>query len=233
MIENRFKLLRVDELEKRRDKDPKCDFFTQAALSSELYQKCHYYISPSKIKKLESDTKGVKIDPELLLAYKNFFHVSIDWLIDPNVDTKFLDGSVAVTSKTTGLSDDALKTLSRLKEGSNTDTFFNTLNYIIGADTSLFINLINAIELYLDKDFDTPMQFNGSIFTPINDGISNSSLLNTSEKSILIGKYDPSLCNNSGGYQTKAIPISILKEAYSIQAIEKILNYLKNKKGEI
>ena len=227
---NRFKQLREAESERRRDKNPKCELFTQEKLSKELNEKCHYYISSSKIKKLETDTDGVKVDAALLLAYKKFFHVSVDWLIDSSVNTQFLDGDVAIASKTTGLSDDAIKTLSQLKDGNNMDTLFNTLNYIISKDPALFARFIDAIQLYFDTGFDTPMQFDGSHYTPIDDGISNNSILTVTEKSVAIGKYDPSLCNNTGGYHTKTIPISILKEAYSLQAIESILNYLKQHK---
>ncbi len=230
MDSNRFKQLREAELERRRDKNPKCELFTQEKLSKELNEKCHYYISSSKIKKLETDTDGVKVDAALLLAYKKFFHVSVDWLIDSSVNTQFLDGDVAIASKTTGLSDEAIKTLSQLKDGNNTDALFNTLNYIISKDPTLFVRFIDAIELYFDTGFDTPMQFDGSRYTPIDDGISNNSILTVTEKSVAIGKYDPSLCNNTGGYHTKTIPISILKEAYSLQAIESILNYLKQHK---
>nr|DAJ85726.1 MAG TPA: hypothetical protein [Bacteriophage sp.] len=51
MPENRFKQLREEEAGRRRDKDPKCELFTQDKLSKELFDKCHYYISSSKIKK--------------------------------------------------------------------------------------------------------------------------------------------------------------------------------------
>lgn len=228
MNQNRFKRLREEESDRRRDKNPKCELFTQEKLSKELLEKCNYYISSSKIKKLETDTDGVKVDAALLLAYKKFFHVSVDWLIDSNVNTQFLDGDVAIASKTTGLSDDAIKTLSQLKEGNNTDTLFNTLNYIISKNPALFARFIDAIDLYFDAGFDTPMEFKGSCYIPIDDGISNNPILSIDEKSVAIGKYDPSLCNNTGGYHTRTIPISILKEAYSLQAIESILNYLKD-----
>ena len=56
MPENRFKQLREEEAGRRRDKDPKCELFTQDKLSKELFDKCHYYISSSKIKKLETNT---------------------------------------------------------------------------------------------------------------------------------------------------------------------------------
>jgi hypothetical protein len=58
---NRFKQLREAESERRRDINPKCELFTQEKLSKELLEKCNYYISSSKIKKLETDTDGVKV----------------------------------------------------------------------------------------------------------------------------------------------------------------------------
>lgn len=83
MSENRFKQLREEEAGRRRDKDPKCELFTQDKLSKELFDKCHYYISSSKIKKLETNTEGVKIDAALLLAYKNFSMSLLTGLLIP------------------------------------------------------------------------------------------------------------------------------------------------------
>lgn len=230
MHENRFKQLRESESDRRRDEDPRCELFTQDRLSEELWRKCHYRISSSKIKKLETNTYGVKVDQDLLLAYKKFFNVSIDWLIDSSVNTKFLDGDIAIASKTTGLSDDAIKTLSQIKKGNLTDSLLNTLSYVISKNPSYFIRLISAIDLYFDEEYNTPMQFSDGLYIPMDDGITNSPILHDAEPSVVIGKYDSSLCDNSGGYHTQTIPVSILKESYSLHAIELILDYLKQNK---
>ena len=44
MNQNRFKQLREEESDRRRDKNPKCELFTQEKLSKELSEKCNYYI---------------------------------------------------------------------------------------------------------------------------------------------------------------------------------------------
>lgn len=155
MPENRFKQLREEEAGRRRDKDPKCELFTQDKLSKELFDKCHYYISSSKIKKLETNTEGVKIDAALLLAYKNFFHVSIDWLIDSNVKTQFLSGDIAITSKTTGLSDDAINTLSRLKNDPSTKYLLQILNVLM-EDKDSFTALLANMDFFMNPHTYSP-----------------------------------------------------------------------------
>lgn len=68
---NRFKLLREEEETRRKDINPKAKF-GQKELCEELEKTCGFYIKISKLKKIEAGHPDVKIDEELLLAYKKF-----------------------------------------------------------------------------------------------------------------------------------------------------------------
>lgn len=162
-MENRFKKLRIDELERRRDNNPKCELFTQERLSIELNKECKYEISSSKIKKLESDAIGVKIDAPLLLAYSRFFNVSIDWLLH-NSDSQSITGNIAIVSSITGLSDESIQTLQTWKESldkkerkglliRNRPT--NTLNLVL-SDSFIAEQLFKSIEDYIYHNYHIP-----------------------------------------------------------------------------
>lgn len=162
-MENRFKKLRIDELERRRDKNPKCELFTQERLSIELKKECKYEISSSKIKKLESDTIGVKIDAPLLLAYSRFFNVSIDWLLH-NSDSQRITGDIAIVSGITGLSDEAIKNLRHWKESSSKKEkkkfpiryrLIDTLNLIL-SDPFIAERLFGSIDDYVYHNYHIP-----------------------------------------------------------------------------
>lgn len=168
-MENRFKKLRIDELERRRDKNPKCELFTQERLSIELKKECKYEISSSKIKKLESDTIGVKIDAPLLLAYSRFFNVSIDWLLH-NSDSQKITGDIAIVSGITGLSDESIETLQKWKESldkkerkkfliRNRPT--DTLNLLL-SNPLITERLLKSIEDYLYHDYHIPAYHDSS-----------------------------------------------------------------------
>lgn len=114
-MENRFKIARIDEENRRKDINHK-DKFGQKELCKELEEKCGYYMNISKLKKIEAGHSDVKIDSELLLTYKKFFDVSADWLIDETVKTPKLEGNIAVASKTIGLSEKAITRISNYEE---------------------------------------------------------------------------------------------------------------------
>lgn len=221
MNENRFKQLREEEAGRRRDKDPKCELFTQDKLSKELFDKCHYYISSSKIKKLETNTEGVKIDAALLLAYKNFFHVSIDWLIDSNVKTQFLSGDIAITSKTTGLSDDAINTLSRLKDDPLTKYLLQILNVLM-EDEDSFTALLANIDTAMHPD---------SYVSAVAIGDPNEDKLKPLP--LDYGQYNAFIKKDASGNDIGILVVdSSILRSHSLQKIEEIiLRYGENNKG--
>jgi hypothetical protein len=144
---NRFKQLREEENERRKDINPK-NSLTADELSAELFEKCNFQISPGQIRKLESDTPGVKINPELLLAYKNFFNVCVDWLVDERVSARSFEGNIAVAAKTTGLSEKSIHSLKKLNQEYTTTRPVQTLNTLL-EDTFNAGALLNNISLFI------------------------------------------------------------------------------------
>lgn len=217
------------ELREKTETDEK-PALTQVELASE-FEKNGTAISQSVISKIETSKKRPPSKSvDVLEAYTKYFHVTCDYLLGLS-DNKYADENYQMITRTTGLTHESIDVLKKLHNGNMTEDFFNTLNYLISKDFLLFSRFIDAIGMYFDEEYDTPMRFENSTFVPLNDGISDNPILKQDKKNILIGKYDNSLCNNSGGYHTKSIPISILKESYSMYCIQNILEELKRQKG--
>lgn len=114
-MKNRFQKIREKYSEIRRDKNPHAKIYSIEEMCNDFYN-MGFNISPSRIKKVESNTLGVKIDAEMLLAYKKKFNVSADWLIDNTVHTKHLTGDTASASMITGLSDESIQDIAELNK---------------------------------------------------------------------------------------------------------------------
>ena len=169
----------------------------------------------------------------VLRAYSQHFNVTTDYLLGLR-ETSLVDENIAMINKVTGLSEKSIDTLKSLYTG-NMPELLDTLNYIIGTDSYMFSRFVDAVGMYLDGEYDTPLRFdfNENGFVSIDDGTSNSPIVKTQEKSVTIGRFDASLRNGEGGYHARNIPISILKEAYSFQAVQDILKFWKeNKEGK-
>ncbi len=225
MNENVFKQLREST---ETDAKPA---LTQGELSNEFAEQGNT-ISQSFISKLEKS----KADPpttsyNAIKAYSMYFNVTADYLLGLR-DTKQVDENISMINKVTGLSEKSINALKQMRNGNEIDDFFETLNYLISKDFNLFVQLVNAIELYFDENFDTSMTYSSTNeqFKPINKP--RSTIINETNDSIYIGHYDEKLCNGNGGYRTKAIPTSLLKESYSIYAIQRILEELKQQKED-
>lgn len=172
-------------------------------------------------------------------AYKTYFHekhsldISADYLLGYTCNV-YADENYQMITRISGLSDESIDTLKSLYTG-NMPELLDTLNYIIGTDSYMFSRFVDAVGMYLDGEYDTPLRFdfNENGFVSIDDGASNNPIVKTQEKSVTIGRFDASLCNGEGGYHARNIPISILKEAYSFQAVQDILKFWKeNKEGK-
>ena len=72
------------------------------------------------------------------------------------------------------------------------------------------------MSLYFDNKYDTPVALDNGVFKAIDDGFSSSPIINIEEKCIVIGKYN----DKEKSYDTKSLPLSIIKKAYSMQAIQ-------------
>ena len=183
----------------------------------------------SKIETCKKEPASTSVD--VLKAYTEHFHVTSDYLLGL-AENKYADENHQMITRITGLSDESIDILKSLRQGNEMDSFFETLNYLISKDFTLFSRFIDAIGMYFDEGYDTPMRWNvdENRYVPLDDGLSNNPIVKVNEKSVLIGKYDQSLCNNLGGYSTRALPISVLKESYSMYCIQIILEELKREK---
>ena len=112
-MHNRFKKLRDEYNEHLKDKNPKAKLYSVEDMCSEM-KNAGFKVSVSKIKKIESNQPGVRIDVDTLLAYKWKFNVSADWLIDNTISSKKLNGTVASAAQTTGLSDTSIQKIIKL-----------------------------------------------------------------------------------------------------------------------
>lgn len=191
-------------------------------------------LAQSIISKIETSKENPpSVSYNVLRAYSQHFNVTTDYLLGLR-ETSLVDENIAMINKVTGLSEKSIDTLKSLYT-ENMPELLETLNYIIGTDSYMFSCFVDAIGMYLDGEYDTPLRFdfNENGFVSIDDGTSNSPIVKTQEKSVTIGRFDASLRNGEGGYHARNIPISILKEAYSFQAVQDILKFWKeNKKGK-
>lgn len=155
--ENRFQKLREEFSEKRRDKDHTAKIYSQREMYNEMI-KAGFKVSLNKIKKIESDQYGVEIDAETLRAYKWKFDVSADWLIDSGVKTRKITGNVASASRLTGLTDESIETLIKLKSGKYYNQYkFDYALHVINLILSNYenANFFELIYHFLFGDYDT------------------------------------------------------------------------------
>lgn len=216
-MKNRFQLLREEEEARRQDINPKAKF-GQKELRDELEEKCGYYMNISKLKKLEAGHPDVKIDKELLLAYKKFFGVSVDWLIDDSVKTRYVDGNNAIISSVTGLSDASISTLERVKKNWD-EKENNILNYIMKNSDS-FLDFLKWLSIYIDNDYTIPLATDKyNQYFPCNNDKWNSIFLGSKIK------------DNKGndGYKIIGVGVDIL-ESHAMREMQKIIDDWKNSK---
>lgn len=215
-MENRFQILRKEEESRRKDIDHKAKF-GQNELRTELEKTCGFYMKPSKLKKLEAGYPDVKIDKELLLAYKKLFGVSADWLIDESVKTRQVEGDNAMVSSVTGLSDDSINTLKIVKKHWNERTK-NILDYIM-KDSYLFLDFLEWLSMYIDNEYTTPLatdEYNQLI--PCNNPMGD----------VVLGKKIKDTKGNDG-YESIGIGVDIL-ESHAMIQMQKIIDKWKNSK---
>lgn len=215
-MKNRFQLLREEEETRRQDINPKAKF-GQKELRDELEEKCGYYMNISKLKKLEAGHPDVKIDKELLLAYKKFFGVSADWLIDDSVKTRYAEGNNAIISSVTGLSDASIATLECVKKNWD-EKENNILNYIMENSYS-FLSFLSWLSIYIDNDYTIPLA---------TDKYNQHIPCNNTMGSVVLGKE---IKDNKGndGYKTIGIGVDIL-ESHAMREMQKIIDDWKNSK---
>lgn len=213
------------ELRERTETDSKRSL-KQEELAEE-FKKQGTPLTQGTISKLENSTKQPPTTSyNVIEAYCKYFNTTSDYLLGFS-DEPSRDMNKINAGNVTGLNGAAIETLSKIRAGNDTDAFFETLNYLIGKDFTLFTQLIDAIRLYFDESYNTPMLVTKEQFEPINN-IDNA--ICDIGNSINIGKYDKKLCNNTGGYRVIGLPVSLVRESYSMYTVQHILEELKNKK---
>lgn len=143
-MENYFKKVRLDYSESRRDKDHTAKIYSAVDMCRD-FNALGYSISSSRIKKLESDTYGVNVDKEILLAYHDKFNVSTDWLLGIS-PTPSLDENEQMISKTTGLTNVSIKKLKKYKQWN-----IEVLNRLIENDSILELTRAIIDNVQLDE----------------------------------------------------------------------------------
>lgn len=195
---------------------------TQGELS-EIFSKEGNKLAQSVISKLETNKKEPPTTSlDVIKAYSNHFKVTADYLLGLS-DIKQADENMSMINRVTGLTEESIEVLKTLRKGNGMDLFFNTLNHIISSDKQLFISFIDAVSLYFDNEYNTPVAREGGVFKAIDDGFSSSPILITEEKCIPIGKYN----DEQKAYDVIGIPLSIMKKAYSMQTIQIVVDEWK------
>ena len=182
-------------------------------------------IQKSNLSALENGDRDLSLFN--IQVYKTFFSqrynldISTDYLLGYS-NNKYADENYQMITRTTGLTDESINTLKEIHNGNMADILSDTLNYLISKDSMLFSRFIDAIGMYFDEEYDTPMCWDKKTrqFVPIDDGLSNNPIVKVDEKSVLIGN----------GHATRSIPVSVLKESYSMYCIQIILEALKSEK---
>ena len=218
-MENRYKIIRED-YEFKKDGHR----MTQKELATIFKKRGYASLTREAIGKIETNIRTVY--KHEMQGYIEVFNTTSDYLLGFS-DEPSRDMNKINAGNVTGLNGAAIETLSKMRAGNDTDAFFETLNYLIGKDFSLFTQLIDAIRLYFDESYNTPMLVTKEQFEPINN-IDNA--ICDIGNSINIGKYDKKLCNNTGGYRVIGLPVSLVRESYSMYTVQHILEELKNKK---
>lgn len=220
-MENRYKKIREDyEFTKhghRMTMEELADIFKTKGYSSLTY---------SAIRKIETNNRNVS--EYELKGYCEVFNTTSDYLLGIR-DTKPVDENIAMISKTTGLSENAIEALKIIRHSD----YINTLNFIM-RDYALLGAFLSNIELYLNNKFDTPVHFDDrlGIFVESKDVSDNPILISSKEKYVSIGrKLDYEVAGQTA-FETLSVPVSIL-ESHALHCIQQLLDDWKKeyKKG--
>lgn len=123
-------------------------------------------LSQSVISKLENQQKEPPTtSPDVIKAYATHFNVTADYLLGIR-DIKTVDENIAMICKVTGLSEQAVESLKKIKECADEDKTvkddLDMLNFIM-SDFVKFDVFINHIRFYIDKEYSIPLHFDSSI----------------------------------------------------------------------
>ena len=210
MEENRYKKLREDfEFKKNGYR------ITAKELSEIFSEKGYNTLTHSAIRKLETGKRGLANINELV-AYAKFFNVTADYLLGIR-DNAVVNENIAMIGRTTGLSDDAISTLKKVK-GNWNDRELRTLNFIM-KNSVLFLDFLKWLSVYIDNQYTIPVTYTND------KGHIQCGYTVNGENGIEFGKKTKDNKGNDG-YETLGVGVDIL-ESHAMLKIQKIMNVWK------
>lgn len=235
MFDNKTIGKRFADLRKsKKDKNGKDMPIRQLAneLSNEYIKEYKADIIRQEIGKVENKDKF----PQLFLidGYSKYFHVTSDYLLGLR-DTKPVDENIAMISKVTGLSNDAIETLKSLKNVYDFDKDMKIFNYIM-SDRQLFSLFLSDLRNYIEPGYNVPIhpvqdEKTKNIKYVANIDIESDSILVNTERRLYVGKENGEF-NGEPLYDIMGIPISSLDSLSMLQIQEILLTWKKKYKKE-
>lgn len=234
MFDNKTIGKRFADLRKsKKDKNGKDMPIRQLAneLSNEYIKEYKADIIRQEIGKVENKDKF----PQLFLidGYSKYFHVTSDYLLGLR-DTKPVDENIAMISKVTGLSNDAIETLKSLKNVYDFDKDMKIFNYIM-SDRRLFSLFLSDLRNYIEPEYDVPIhpvqdEKTKNIKYVENIDIESDSIFVNTERCVYVGKVNGQF-NGEPLYDIMGIPISNLASLSMLQIQEILLKWKEKYKG--
>lgn len=120
-------------------------------------------LSQSVISKLENQQKEPPTtSPDVIKAYATHFNVTADYLLGIR-DIKTVDENIAMICKVTGLSEQAVESLKKIKECADEDKTIkddlDMLNFIM-SDFAIFDRFVSDIKLYVNSsEYTRPLYY--------------------------------------------------------------------------
>ena len=234
MFDNKTIGKRFADLRKtKKDKNGKDMPIRQLAneLSNKYIKEYKADIIRQEIGKVENKDKF----PQLFLidGYSKYFHVTSDYLLGLR-DTKPVDENIAMISKVTGLSNDAIETLKSLKNVYDFDKDMKIFNYIM-SDIRLFSLFLSDLRNYIESGYNVPIhpvqdEKTKNIKYVENIDIESDSISVNTERCVYVGKENGQF-NGEPLYDIMGIPISSLDSLSMLQIQEILRKWKKKYKG--
>ena len=126
---------------------------------------CEIGLTEQQVSRLMNKQEGMRL--ETLVNISRYLEVSVDYLLGLS-EYETTRESIKTAAKTTGLSEDAISNLRKLKNAeqysvTNIDHLFKALDLLLS--NYRFVGVLGAIHAYLTSDFDTV------IYHPLGNGI--------------------------------------------------------------
>lgn len=186
-------------------------------------------LSQSVISKLENQQKDPPTtSPDVIKAYATHFNVTADYLLGIR-DIKTVDENIAMICKVTGLSEQAVESLKKIKECADEDKTIkddlDMLNFLM-SDFIRFDVFISHIRQFIDNSYNIPMHYDSKV-----DGFVESELPDSPIKGAYFSIGRKIETNEEIRMQRLDVSIKVI-ESYALQCIQKHLNEWKAEYNE-